>query len=128
MKGNVMSRSTAKAAAERLKNQGTEAAKAPEVKEGTATESSETNSSNSDDLSADTTSSNEKAEASTDVSNEALEEKEPAKLVKVEFVGPYKRYSKGDIASFSDDTAKELLNKKVAVLPGETVETELEPV
>ena len=126
-----MSRSTAKAAAERLKNQTTEAAKTPEVEEGTAAESSEnseTNSSNSDDLPADTSGSNEKVEASKDASNQAVEEKESGKLVKVEFVGPYKRYSKGDIASFSADTAKELLNKKVAVLPGEAVESELEPV
>jgi len=50
------------------------------------------------------------------------------KLVQVEFVGPYKRYSRGDIASFSKGLATEMIEKGAAVLPGEAPKTEKEPV
>ncbi|MCJ8337579.1 MAG: hypothetical protein MJK10_03830 [Pseudomonadales bacterium] len=49
-------------------------------------------------------------------------------LVRVEFVGPYKRYSRGDIAAFSEDIAQGLVKKGAAVWPGERKETEKEPV
>ena len=61
------------------------------------------------------------------------EEKQPPKkegngLVRVEFVGPYKRYSKGDIAAFSEETAKSLVKKGAALWPGEHNDPEKDPV
>jgi len=49
-------------------------------------------------------------------------------LVQVEFVGPYKRYSRGDIASFSKEVAAEMIEKGAAALPGRALKTEKDPV
>ncbi len=136
-----MSKSNAKAAAARLKQQQEESQqegeKQSEVESGSAAVSddsvNETAQAAEQSVQESGTASN--TETGTDVKNEtaATEEKltqkkEDNKLVQVEFVGPYKRYSKGDIAAFSKNIAEELIEKGAAVRPGDASETEQEPV
>jgi hypothetical protein len=129
MQVNIMSKSSAKDAAERLKNQttvklkeSTKPIEGPEpVKEdGDVLESQQPAKEDDDVL--------EGQKHTQEDENLSLKDGNNSKLSQVEFIAPYKRYSKGDIAAFSPEIAKDLIDKKVAVLPGEYTETEQEPV
>lgn len=148
-----MSKNSAKAAAERLKKQqqdnadqkelNTEASTVPN--EGAFVAASENDQQQTDDPVNKLPESEQKnvqeielkddagpSTTSNDKSKGTISPKLPAaddnKLVQVEFVGPYKRYSRGDIASFSKDLATDMIEKGAAVLPSETPKTEKEPV
>jgi len=148
-----MSKNSAKAAAERLKKQqqdnadqkglNTEASTAPN--DGTIVAASENDQKLTDDSVNKLPESEQKnieeielkddagpSTTSNDTSKGTISPKLPVtddnKLVQVEFVGPYKRYSRGDIASFSKDLATEMIEKGAAILPGGAPKTENEPV
>jgi hypothetical protein len=115
-----MSKSNAKAAAERLKNQSLDKQNEVKNEEQALPEVSTVNE-------------NFSAIKAKDSQNDAPRDKDASvavidELSCVEFLAPYKRYSKGDVAAFSPSIAKDLIDKKVAVLPGESIETEVEPV
>ena len=76
----------------------------------------------------DTETGADSKDKTTDLESQKPQVADDNKLVQVEFVGPYKRYSKGDIAAFTKSVAKELIEKGAAVRPGETYESEKEPV
>jgi hypothetical protein len=142
-----MSKSNAKAAAERMKNQNAlketntdtaaqgvvkdssldTAAQSPAEGSNVDTEIENLKAAIEDRNTLANTSGKEENALDKDANVESIEERS-ASLSQVEFIAPYKRYSKGDIAAFSSDTAAELIEKKVAVLPGETIELESEPV
>ncbi|WP_261840956.1 hypothetical protein [Aliamphritea ceti] len=59
------------------------------------------------------------------MAGKATKQEEPKnELISVEFIKPWSRYSKGDIAGFEADKVQKLIDAKLVVEPGTAEEAE----